>query len=258
MSKKLLSIYSLIDPTNNEIKYVGKCGGNLKVRMYQHMYGAKKGKTDKKSEWIRNLINNGLKPKVELIEKIEKDKALEREKYWISKLINDGIDLLNFQNDNRLGVNNYNNGRKRLTGKTDEELINSLIEFKRQFGDYPKSILGTNWKQPEDCYALGVASIATYINRFGSYVEACKMADRGQGIYEDGVYTQYSEDELIRLLLKFKDVYGFYPSVQNGNIWKKEIKDKVKEIGLPHYLTYLSRFGGITKAKELAKKMARN
>ena len=55
-------IYVLIDPRNDEKKYVGMSKDPYK-RLAEHIYDIKREKT-KKSNWIKKLINLNLKPKL--------------------------------------------------------------------------------------------------------------------------------------------------------------------------------------------------
>lgn len=60
-----VSIYSLIDPRDNLIKYIGKTvQKNPSSRFNQHLFQWKrdKGRHNKLNSWIKSLDNQGLKP----------------------------------------------------------------------------------------------------------------------------------------------------------------------------------------------------
>jgi hypothetical protein len=81
---KPVKIYMLIDPITNEVRYVGKTVGNIKYRLSAHISEAKR-KTSKshKNSWIQSLLNEGLKPKVKLLEETLEDWE-KLEQYWIN------------------------------------------------------------------------------------------------------------------------------------------------------------------------------
>jgi group I intron endonuclease len=87
-------IYKLIDPRNNEVRYIGLTFNSLKLRLKSHR--SEKSKSHK-SNWIKLLLKNGYSPIIELIEGgiSTYDIACEREIYWISKFKEDGHKLTN-------------------------------------------------------------------------------------------------------------------------------------------------------------------
>lgn len=62
-------LYKLIDPIDNEIKYIGYTSRTLKSRMRDHINSSKlaqkKGKLNKKQAWIISLLNKNTKPIIE-------------------------------------------------------------------------------------------------------------------------------------------------------------------------------------------------
>jgi group I intron endonuclease len=86
-------IYTLKDPTNNHIRYVGKTI-NVQRRLSAHLYRAKKGKHHT-ANWIKSLLSQNLKPIIEVIEVCNKKNWQEREKYWIA-FYRQKFDLTNF------------------------------------------------------------------------------------------------------------------------------------------------------------------
>lgn len=77
----LVKIYKLIDPRNGEIRYVGKTQSKyLCERLAVHVRQSKNvvGKPSHKEAWIKNVLADGLKPRIELICEVdEKDWAAE-------------------------------------------------------------------------------------------------------------------------------------------------------------------------------------
>lgn len=77
-------IYSLKHPLTNEVRYVGKTT-SPKRRYKEHIY--KLNKSDHKTNWIKSLLNEGVKPIMDIIE-ICVENWEEREKYWITQFDN--------------------------------------------------------------------------------------------------------------------------------------------------------------------------
>lgn len=73
---KIIYFYVLIDPRDNEIKYVGR-SVSPKSRYRNHISsGRKKGHKNKKESWISSLLNEGLKPILEIIEEFSEYKSI--------------------------------------------------------------------------------------------------------------------------------------------------------------------------------------
>lgn len=63
--------YYLKHPITDEIRYIGQTK-RPKDRLHAHIYNARKGHEDNwRANWIRSLLNEGLKPKMEIIEEVE-------------------------------------------------------------------------------------------------------------------------------------------------------------------------------------------
>lgn len=59
----MYKIYSLIDPRNNEIKYIGRTSTSLERRLSSHLSDPKR---KEKYEWCQYLLKNNLKPIIRL------------------------------------------------------------------------------------------------------------------------------------------------------------------------------------------------
>lgn len=112
------SIYALLDPITNVIRYIGQTRGTIENRKELHWRdrNQKKNINNHKANWIRKLYReNKLKPNVILIEKLidTSDEVLNnREKYWIEFYRKEGIDLTNtsgndYFKSNRSNLNKY-------------------------------------------------------------------------------------------------------------------------------------------------------
>jgi hypothetical protein len=87
------NIYILIDPTNNEIKYVGKAN-NIKERFKNHKNRCRDTNTYKR-HWINKLRLKGLYPELEVIDIVPVSEWHYWEKFWISYYKSIGCNLTN-------------------------------------------------------------------------------------------------------------------------------------------------------------------
>ena len=92
-------IYKLIDPTTNDIKYIGQTD-NIKRRYNNHVSSSFNENSDSyntyKARWIRKVVNSNLLPIIEVIEECDNlELSNIREKYYIDKLTSEGYKLTN-------------------------------------------------------------------------------------------------------------------------------------------------------------------
>lgn len=81
----MYKIYKLIDPITNEILYIGITKTSLNKRLVGHLHEAfhRTRLFPEKQEWIQNLLDRGLIPKIILI---EETKDVLRESYWVNQI----------------------------------------------------------------------------------------------------------------------------------------------------------------------------
>lgn len=89
-------IYCLVDPIDNLPKYIGKSKTPDK-RLYEHIRRSSKGKT-KKNSWIIYLLNNSLKPTMEIIDIVDINQCNFWESHYISLYKSWGFNLKNMTN----------------------------------------------------------------------------------------------------------------------------------------------------------------
>lgn len=98
-------IYTLTDPRDNSIRYVGRTA-NPKARLTAHINSIpSKGRVtnegEAKSAWVGNLQSNGLLPIMSIIDEADcKEDCAAKESLWIDRYLNNGCDLLNSQMPN--------------------------------------------------------------------------------------------------------------------------------------------------------------
>lgn len=84
-----VKIYTLKHPDTLEVRYVGKTVRSLSRRLGNHIDNAKRSKHNKHlSNWILNILSNGKRPIIELIEEVDNSVWQERERYWITQYPN--------------------------------------------------------------------------------------------------------------------------------------------------------------------------
>jgi predicted GIY-YIG superfamily endonuclease len=86
-------VYELYDPRTNTPGYVG-ITNNPNQRYWEHLEGrVRKGK---KYEWVKSLLDEGVKPKLRILETLdERSEAMRRERYWVQYYTKQGIVLTN-------------------------------------------------------------------------------------------------------------------------------------------------------------------
>lgn len=117
-------IYGLKDPRTDEIKYVGKSVQGIK-RAKSHITHSHNPLVN---EWINELKLNNYIPEIIILENVlDWSELIDKEKYWIGKLINDDYDLFNV-----LATNSYNDSINTYSKKLKEQIKNreQLLENK--------------------------------------------------------------------------------------------------------------------------------
>jgi hypothetical protein len=89
-------IYGLIDPRNGQLRYVGKSmSGLTRPKGHATPSGLKKSSGTHKGNWIRQLMDGGLKPEIVVLECSDVATLCEAESFWISYARFIGCDLTN-------------------------------------------------------------------------------------------------------------------------------------------------------------------
>lgn len=87
-------LYTLNCPFTNQIKYVG-VSIKPKKRFNTHLSEARQSTSTRKKAWIKGLLNQNLKPVLNIISEHDKDEIHEIEKSFILKCKEKGIELYN-------------------------------------------------------------------------------------------------------------------------------------------------------------------
>lgn len=140
--KQKYYIYTLSDPIDGEIKYIGKTN-NLKNRLWRHISPCHlKSSWIPKNKWVLWLKNQGLRPIIEVLDEGDENNIDDLERYWIGQFKQWGYKLKNvsdggpnpsywkgkniplemrlkilMNNPNRKPVNEYEIGTDKLIGE---------------------------------------------------------------------------------------------------------------------------------------------
>lgn len=148
-------IYALIDPTNGEIRYVGKTD-TVDIRLQQHV--KEKAQNLSKVGWIGSLLQCGLMPEIKVLEICDELNWIEREKHWIKHGREYGWNLLNMTNGGEGGAFRSSTP-KLITKSLSPEL---LMKFKKL---KPRAKHEIAVKAASDCASYYLEMITRYINK---------------------------------------------------------------------------------------------
>jgi hypothetical protein len=147
-------IYSLSDPRNDEIRYVGQTTYPLEKRYKEHIRNAKYSKTKNHSvyRWINELIDVGLLPMISLLDTCEIESLNDKEIYWIGKYFGknltnmtkggDGIAFIvkkPFTDKHRESIGNSCRGDKHYRYNKPAFNIKRVCAFNANTGEYYKT-----------------------------------------------------------------------------------------------------------------------
>jgi len=94
--QEMAYIYTLSDPRNGEVRYVGKAF-DIRERLWQHLSESRKRNT-RKTAWIKSLCKIGLNPVIEILESFPAEDVStwqDAERFWIQTLRFYGCRLTN-------------------------------------------------------------------------------------------------------------------------------------------------------------------
>jgi predicted GIY-YIG superfamily endonuclease len=105
---KPVTIYALLEPTSNEIRYIGQ-SIDPDTRLKSHVQTSFTG-TTKRDRWIRSLLVNGKHPMLQVISVVSPEEANEAEVRAIKQAKSEGAKLVNGTESANGGSNH---GKKR-------------------------------------------------------------------------------------------------------------------------------------------------
>lgn len=108
------SIYALVDPRSNEVRYVGWTTNTLYVRLRRHICDSVRKRCTYKDRWVASLIDIGVRPLIEVLETGSGKGHGEAEKRWISYFKNSGAKLTNHTDGGDGAPNRFTVAERRL------------------------------------------------------------------------------------------------------------------------------------------------
>lgn len=163
-------VYELIDPLDNEIRYIGKTD-NLKRRFTAHISQKTllRNKTHK-NNWILSLLKKGLVPKIRVIGITNEDKINEMEINYIKLYREKGHNLTNMTDGGDGGSHFLPEVRKKISA--------ALIGKKRPWSklrlkEQAKAVIGTHKHTKEIIRFDSICAAARYINGFKHIISKC-------------------------------------------------------------------------------------
>lgn len=92
---RTVTIYALIDPRDNQLRYVGRTVLPLVRRLKHHIHQANKNERRYCQCWIRAVLKDGHKPEIVDLETVPGSQWEEAEQFWIAYWKYIGADLTN-------------------------------------------------------------------------------------------------------------------------------------------------------------------
>ena len=143
----MTSIYGLIDPRTNELRYVGKTSRGLSERLRAHITRRNLHNKRHSSRWISGVILSGTKPEIFEIEKVPDGWCWkEAESFWIEYFKSIGCRLTNISGGgvgaagSKRSPEFIANIRAKMIGRTfDDEWKRKISEAKRGVQTQPQS-----------------------------------------------------------------------------------------------------------------------
>jgi hypothetical protein len=166
------SIYALLDPNDNEPRYIGK-SKEPETRFKAHCCGSSNTHS---SRWIQSLKRTGLKPKMVIIEDgLSEDQWPEREQFWIAYYREAGANLTNITDGGHHIVKERQNPNENewYTMPDFDRVIDVLIKTKAakaltgEARSYFLEILRTASKNDNGLTCYKKSAMVNYLERAG-------------------------------------------------------------------------------------------
>jgi hypothetical protein len=216
-------IYCLIDPIDNQVKYIGK-SNNINSRLNTHTTNSRLTKNTPKIQWIKSLKDKGLKPIIEEIDCVLITEWEFWEKHYISLYKSWNFKLKNSTNG---GEGGDTNSGKTFRKRTLSEKINISEKTK-----------------------LGMDNLEVKLKcSKGAYITLSKILD-SNGKLQSDIVDKIREaskvevhiiDELDNIIEKYNSIAEF-KEVKNLNAYKfNKLKNRINNIHKINY-TILKEF----------------
>jgi hypothetical protein len=181
----MVKIYVLKNPITNAIHYVGR-SVNPSSRYRNHIHLAIRAKhKNKKDAWICSLLNQNLKPLMEIIDSVSNNKAIEKEKFWIEKLRLEN-DLKNsrdyLENNYLFSVETRIKMAEAARRTCNRRGTKTSIEGKKRIGDSKRGIKQSKHHiEKKSKIVLQFTKNSIFVKEWSSTKEASKFLKISQG-----------------------------------------------------------------------------
>lgn len=194
-----IHIYTLSHPITNEIRYVGQTKHNLEKRLSGHLKSKEK---THRTHWIKSLAMNNLKPKIELIETVDKEMGNETEIFWIMMFKYWGFRLCN------------------LTEGGETSTTKHIARNKEWCENISKGKLKSNFKYEEESRRkMSESAKKRGVNSKGSQLSKLKLTEDNVRIIKDIIKNK--GEKTLKLLSKELSLpYTFLLDLNTNRIWK--------------------------------------
>ena len=194
-----INIYTLSHPITNEIRYIGQTKNSLEQRLIGHLKS--KDRTHR-TYWIKSLINNGLKPKIELIETVDKEMGPISEIFWITMFKSWGFKLCNLTDGGETSTTKHIIRSK----EWGENIRKGKLQSKYRYDDESKK------KMSESAKKRGVNSKGTQLSKLKLTDEEVKKIKN--------ILKNKGEKTLKLLSKELSLPYTFLLDLNTNRIWK--------------------------------------
>ena len=190
-------IYALQDPTTNELRYVGKSVNGL-TRARAHCYpGSLERDKTYKGNWLRQLVNKGLKPNIKVVQQLNNISELNQaEQYWIEYFRNLGCPLTNSTNGGmgRCGLPHTEETKKKISFGQKNKKVYPKGEahgmYGRKLTEEEKQTISKRTKEKMNNpdtkeKLLKRKNGSKFIDNHGNYYESIYDAHRKTGLSRD-------------------------------------------------------------------------
>ena len=194
------TIYKLIDPITNEIRYIGLTFNDLKQRLKSHCSDVNK---THKSNWVRKLKSQGFKPIIEPVEEniSSYEECCSREIYYIQYYRNIGCNLTNSASGGGVNFKMSDETRKKMS----ESQKKRYETYKLVLSEETKAVLSQKAKEKfendEEREKLRIAN--------KRYEDSKSEEQKLQDVLAQDCKTIYQYDKNMNFIMS-------YPSIRNA------------------------------------------
>lgn len=208
-------IYTLTDPRDNKVKYIGKTKKDINKRLIRHVNES--NSNSKKDNWIKLLKKYNLIPTVELLDIGDSKNINSLEIYWISQFITWGFDLKNTTNGGDGGWDNIKH-----TEISKDKMRNNNPNMKSVV------LFDINMKPLKKFKSLREASRESELER-PFILRSCKKNTTVCGCYFKHSSIDFEENENWKTFLikrEYNKISDLYNNEEWGYIIKKSLSYK--------------------------------